>query len=514
MPSFLASKDNSKPTGQQQFIETADPGLVGIRDDLIIADGEKDITGFVWYLSLVAGISGFLYGWDTAVVGGALANIGDALGHNLDSVEQEWAVASLSAGAIVGTLIGGSFSDKIGRKGVLIIGDVLFLLGGILICASYSLAQFIVAPSMHRGRIVAVQSVMITGGQLCAYAVSAGLENIYGGWRILFALSLPFALGQGIAMHWLPETPRFAVLSGKIDGARKTLGRIYPKASEEQLDMKLKVIELATEVSVSLKRKHPSIMGRIYAVCTTPQYLRCTVCAAVVFLGQQLSGWNSFLYYSSTLFGAAGFTNTSAVGILVAGINCIFTVFSMFTMDRIGRRRMFLIGVPIMAFSLVIAAVAFHFMTMSTAGKLLDGQDYPKKWVGLMLGMMCFFIVGYAPSLGTIAYTTIELIPLEVRGIGSSIAVTFQWGGNLIISSTFLTMLNSLGAAGTYGLFAGFCFLTFVFIYFAYPESAGLTLEETGTLFNDGFGVKKADQIRHAKANKRDLEGAGSVDDK
>lgn len=263
---------------------------------------------------------------------------------------------------------------------------------------------------MHRGRIVAVQSVLITGGQLCAYAVSAGLENINNGWRILFALSLPFALGQGIAMHWLPETPRFAVLVGNMDAARKTLSQIYPKASEEQLDMKLKAIELATEVSVSLKKKHPTLVGRIYAVLTTPSYLRCTTCAAVVFLGQQLSGWNSFLYYSSTLFGAAGFSNTSAVGIMVAGINCIFTVVSMFVMDRVGRRRMFLIGVPIMSFALVIAAIAFHYMTLSTGGKLLDGQDYPTKWVGLMLGMMCFFIVGYAPSLGTIAYTTIELI--------------------------------------------------------------------------------------------------------
>lgn len=150
---------------------------------------------------------------------------------------------------------------------------------------------------------------MITGGQLCAYAVSAGLENVNHGWRILFALSLPFALGQGIAMHWLPETPRFAVLSGNVEGARKTLGRIYPKASEEQIDMKLKVIELATEVSVSLKKKHPSIAGRMYAVCTTPQYLRCTVCAAVVFLGKLNS--DPSLSLALPLFGALSFLPAS-----------------------------------------------------------------------------------------------------------------------------------------------------------------------------------------------------------
>lgn len=171
---------------------------------------------------------------------------------------------------------------------------------------------------------------MITGGQLAAYAVSAGLNNVHNGWRILFALSLPFAIGQGIGMHWLPETPRFAVLSGKTSDAEATLARIYPKATPEQLQLKLKAIALATEVSTLLKRKHPSLVGRIYAVCSTPRYLRCTVCAAVVFLGsslfvssrvlradecpagQQLSGWNSFLYYSNKLFGAAGFHNVRA----------------------------------------------------------------------------------------------------------------------------------------------------------------------------------------------------------
>lgn len=126
---------------------------------------------------------------------------------------------------------------------------------------------------------------MITGGQLCAYAVSAGLENVNNGWRILFALALPFALGQGIGMHWLPETPRFAILVGDFEGAEKTLKRIYPKATPDQLQLKLKAIALATEVSTSLKKKHPSLIGRFWAVCSTPQYLRCTFCAAMVFLG-------------------------------------------------------------------------------------------------------------------------------------------------------------------------------------------------------------------------------------
>ncbi|GAA5919280.1 hypothetical protein JCM6882_008668 [Rhodosporidiobolus microsporus] len=466
-----------------------------------------------------AGISGFLYGWDTAVVGGALANIGDALGHELNHVEEEWAVASLSAGGIVGTFVGGIFSDKIGRKKVLMIGDALFTLGGILIAASYSLPQFVVgrvakgggagiativgavylgevAPSYHRGRLISVQSIMITAGQLIAYAVSAGLEDVNHGWRILFALSLPFSIGQGIAMHWLPESPRFAVISGRADLARGALSRIYAQATPEQLDLKLKAISLAAEASDALRKTHPSLLARLSIVVTTPRYIRCVTCAAVIFLGQQLSGWNSFLYYSSTIFGATGFSNTSSIGVLISGINAIFTILSMFTLDRLGRRRWLLLGLPTMIVALIIAAVAFHYMTQSTGGMLVDGADYPMRWVGLMIGMMCLFIVGYAPSLGTLAYSTVELIPLEVRGIGSAMGVTFQWIGNLIISATFLTMLNGIGPSGAYGVFAGLCAATLLFVIFCYPESSGLSLEQTGLLFTDGFGVRKAEIMR------------------
>lgn len=127
---------------------------------------------------------------------------------------------------------------------------------------------------------------MITLGQVIAYAISAGLESVHHGWRILFAISIPFAICQGIAMHWMPETPRFSVLHDRLDEAETTLRRIYPKASVHELSLKLKAIALATEVSTSLKRKHPSLAGRLYAVCTTPTYVRCVVCAAVVFLGK------------------------------------------------------------------------------------------------------------------------------------------------------------------------------------------------------------------------------------
>ena len=169
-----------------------------------------------------------------------------------------------------------------------------------------------VAPTKLRGRLIAIQSVMITGGQLVAYAVSAGLNDVFNGWRILFGLSLPFAIGQGIAMHWLPESPRFMLLQGKVGDATKVLRQIYPKATEQELDLKLKAIALMVEVSTALKKKHPSLLGRLRAVFTTGTYVRCVLCASIVFFGQQLSGWNTLLYYSDVIFGSAGFDNVSS----------------------------------------------------------------------------------------------------------------------------------------------------------------------------------------------------------
>jgi SP family myo-inositol transporter-like MFS transporter 13 len=304
---------------------------------------------------------------------------------------------------------------------------------------------------------------------------------------------------------------------------------------------------------------------------------------------------------------------TSAVGILVAGLNCVFTVFSMLYMDRvrqlltvgkeweaylfflqIGRRRMFLICGPIVGalllspsareerwplpsqtvISLVVASVAFHMMTESTGGKLLDGVDYPKQWVGLMLGMRAFTVFSLRASLGGwlfppclqsvcssqamprpsehlltprsssfVGRFVLSLLPpladlfssltaLEVRGIGSSIATSCQWGGNTLVGATFLSLLNGVGAAGTYAIYAGFglCVypsflshailladllpippptswrLTFTFIYFCYPETSGLTLEQVGHLFDDSFGVKAAQRMRQSRLSSADVE--------
>ncbi|KAI5476101.1 MFS transporter, SP family, arabinose:H+ symporter [Pseudohyphozyma bogoriensis] len=454
-----------------------------------------------------------------ATMRGALANLGTAIGGKVLTDNEHEAMGGRQS-------FRGSRArpaHSIGRKPVLIIGDACFIIGAVLFCSSFHYIQLVVgrivmgfgvgiaavvcavyigelAPTKVRGRLVAIQSVMITGGQCVAYAVSAGLEDVHNGWRILFAIGIPFALVQGVAMHFLPESPRYDVVVGRQDRALKTLSNIYKTATPEEVALKLKAIQLSADVSNSLKVAHPSLLKRLQILVFTGRYFRCVLASTGLFIFQQLSGWNTLLYYSSTLFGAVGFNNSSAVGILVAGVNALMSVVSMFTMDPIGRRRIFLMGVPVMVIALAIASVAFYEMTKISDGQLVVemANEYSKKYVGLMLGMMVLFIVGYAPSLGTIPYTSIELIPLEVRGMGSAIAISFQWAANTLLSCTYLSLMNAIGPAGSYGLYGGITFLGLIFIYFTYPEPSGLTLEETATLFDEGFGVKKAQRLRAA----------------
>ncbi|KAI5478747.1 MFS transporter, SP family, arabinose:H+ symporter [Pseudohyphozyma bogoriensis] len=522
---FFARKDNVKANGAPEFIEHS-LGEAGVVDETsIVVEGEDKINGYTWYLAFIAGLSGFLFGWDTAVIGGALGNIGTALDNKvLTSAESEWAVASLSCGALIGAVAGGIYADIVGRKPVLIAGDVCFILGAVLICASFSFIQFTVgrvvmglgvgiaavictmylselAPTKVRGRLVATQAVMVTLGQMIAYAVAAGLDNVHNGWRILFGLSIPLALIQAGGMHFLPESPRHDVVTGRHDRATKTLSQVYRNATPEQIELKLKVMQLSADISNSLKVAHPSIFERLRILLTTGRYRRCVTITVTLFVVQQLCGFNTLLYYSSTLFGAAGFSNSSAVGILVAGVNALMSVVSMFTVDRVGRRRYFLIGLPIMIIALVIASISFYKMTIISSGELVQDPaiKYPQNWTGLMVGMFVLFIIGYAPAIGSLPYTAIELIPLEIRGLGAAITTGSQWAGNIVISATYLSLLHSpLRAYGLYGVYAGICLLGLIFVIFCYPEASGLSLEETSTLFEEGFGVRKAQRLRAA----------------
>ncbi|KAK4702327.1 hypothetical protein P7C70_g3894, partial [Phenoliferia sp. Uapishka_3] len=246
-------------------------------------------------------------------------------------------------------------------------------------------------------------------------------------------------------------------------------GKVLDSVEKEWCD----IIQATVSVSEAFNARHPTMLGRLRAIAQNGSYFRPIIVSSVLFLACQLGGVNSLMYYSGTLFAAAGLKNSNAVSIAVAATNFVSTTLGVIFLDKVGRRRTYLIGAPICIAALCFSSMCFHFMTVSTGGKLdtnLDsGVTYPNNWVIGMIMCLIIYLFGFAPSLGTIPYTSIELLPLEVRSIGTAIGVSWQWIGNIVMSSTFLTIMNKAGPAATFGIYAVVILIALTFVIFCYP---------------------------------------------
>lgn len=408
----------------------------------------------------------------------SLVSIGTDLGHVLSAVEKEWISASTSVGALLGALSSGALADKIGRKWVLFVGDIWFFLGALIICTGFSVPQVIVgrlilglgvgtaaavapvyigelAPTRFRGAMVTIQSIAITGGQFFSYCVGIPLTG-RNGWRIQFAIGVIPAIAQGAAIHYLPESPRYDLLRGRREAALKTIRRCYKGASEHYISIKFAALEEFVGVSSAFQAKY-SLPQRIKLIFTRSQYGKPAITALGIGIFQQLCGFNSLMYYSATIFSMAGFDNPTATGLIVSGTNFFWTIVAMFILDKIGKRRILLCTYPGMVLGLALAAIAFYNMTASTGHRLVEGSVYPAQWSNMMLGSMVIFISFYATGSGNITWTVSELFPLEMRGLGASILAGGIWAANIVISATFLTMMNAIGPMPTFSTYAGIC---------------------------------------------------------
>lgn len=220
------------------------------------------------------------------------------------------------------------------------------------------------------------------------------------------------------------------------------------------------------------------------------------------------------MYYSATLFSLVGFNKPTAVSIVVGGTNFLFTLLSMFIIDKVGRRRILLITVIGMvctylsvllsrdvadlapqSLSMAVTAVAFNWIPVTKDLSLQEGATV--NWAGtLVLVMIIVYVAFFAGGVATIGWVGTELLPFEVRALGTMMNTVTCWGCNIIIASTFLSMMKGMTPSGAFGFYAGICFVGWVFVIFCYPEVKGLALEDVRTVFEDGFGVKRARQMQ------------------
>ncbi|KAB8223459.1 general substrate transporter [Aspergillus novoparasiticus] len=476
------------------------------------------VSMFVWLVAFTASIAGMLFGYDTGIISAVLVYIHDGLDHRmLTSNEKELITSLCSGGAFFGSILAGLTADKLGRKAAIYFGCALFTIGAVLQGAAYTIAQMAVgrvivgfgvgsaamvvplyiaevAPAKARGRLIGLNNMSITGGQVISYAIGAAFANVNHGWRYMVGLGALPALILAALMPFCPESPRHLVYNHRQEEARAVLRRIYGHPSDVQLASVLASISAACDEAREIN-EGATRWTKIKQLHTVPSNLRALISACGLMVISQLSGFNTLMYYSSTLFALVGFDNPTAVGIVVAGTNFIMTWVNMMVIDKMGRRRLLLSTAWGMSVGLIAIAVAFSFIPVD-----LDTLDLKSNSVSppaiVVLVFIIWFVIFYGVSVGNTAWMSTDFFPLEVRAMGTMWITCSSWGSNVIVSSTFLSMMKSMTPSGAFGFYAGICGVGYVLIYFFYPEVSGLSLEEIKEVFKHGFGVRYARNLR------------------
>ncbi|KAF4774628.1 myo-inositol transporter [Colletotrichum scovillei] len=467
---------------------------------------------FVWLCVAATAIGGMLFGYDTGVISGVLVVIGQDLDNkDLTHSEKELITAVTAAGALIGAVIAGITADKYGRKPAIWFASILFTIGALLQATSFTIAQMTVgrlvigfgvgsasmivplyiaeiSPARFRGRMISIDMIFLGAGSVLAYAFAAAFNTTAHGWRYMVGIGGVPSIILGILLFWCPESPRQLMFHGHRDDCIRVLRQIYPNGSEDEIADKVISIERGVNQAKVLNEEI-SLRKSVTSLFKVPANLRAVTSACGLMAAQQLCGFNTLMYYKSQgLFQIVGFSNPVAVGTVVAGTNFIFTVLSIFLIDRIGRRRILLWTMWGMPVCLAVAAIAFHWIPLDN-----NTLELTTKEVGwpatLVLVAMIMFVAFYAAGLGSMGTMMINI---------------FNWGPNIIVSSTFLSMMRGMTPSGTFGLYAGLSFLGWVFVIFCFPEAANMTLEEIRVVFEHGFGVRYAEEWR--KQRKLDVQ--------
>ena len=433
---------------------------------------------FVYLAASFAGLGGLLFGYDTGVISGAELFFKNDF--TLSTFALEVIVSGVLAGAAVGALGGGRLADIFGRRLLLIATAIIFAAGAVICAAATSLGMLIVgriivglgiglssgtvpvyisevSPADARGWTVSLFQLAITIGILLAYVVDYAFAKSEA-WRWMFGISLVPAAIFAIGMYFLPESPRWLVRHGDPTRARAILARIRATSN---VDAELKEIEQ----SFAQSEQHGNWRDLL-----SPTLRPALIVGIGLAIFQQVTGINTVIYYAPLIIQSAGVSSASGAILATAGIgavNVLMTIVSMWLIDRIGRRPLLLTGIAGMVVTLGVLGWAFHSNVRSEA----------LSWLAVI--SMMVYVASFAISLGPIFWLLIaEIYPLQVRSSSEGLAATFNWGSNLLVSLTFLTLLQGIGAPKTFWLY-GLCAIgAWIFSYSLVPETKGRTLEQ------------------------------------
>ncbi|EFS29819.1 sugar porter (SP) family MFS transporter [Bacteroides sp. D2] len=451
--------------------------------------------GYLIFLSVVAALGGFLFGYDTAVISGTIAQVTQLF--QLDTLQQGWYVGCALVGSIVGVLFAGILSDKLGRKLTMVISAVLFSTSalGCALCADFTQLVIyriiggvgigvvsIVSPlyiselavAQYRGRLVSLYQLAVTVGFLGAYLVNyqllAWAESgtqlsvdwlnkvfITEVWRGMLGMETLPAILFFIIIFFIPESPRWLIVRGKELKAINILEKIYNSITEAKSQLKetKSVLTSETKSEWSLLMKPGIFKAVIIGVC-------------IAILGQFM-GVNAVLYYGPSIFENAGLSGGDSLfyQVLVGLVNTLTTVLALVIIDKVGRKKLVYYGVSGMVVSLILIGLYFLFGDSLGVSSLF------------LLVFFLFYVFCCAVSICAVVFVLLsEMYPTKVRGLAMSIAGFALWIGTYLIGQLTPWMLQNLTPAGTFFLFALMCVPYMLIVWKLVPETTGKSLEE------------------------------------
>ncbi|WP_244226770.1 sugar porter family MFS transporter [Paenibacillus protaetiae] len=438
---------------------------------------------FVSLVSAIAAIGGLLFGFDTAVVSGAIGFLSDRF--DLSKFEEGWAVSSLIVGCVVGAGFSGMLSDRFGRKKVLIVAALLFIIGSIGSAipdtfSFYVIARMVgglgigitstlcplynaeIAPAKYRGRLVALNQLATVAGISLVYFVNSGIAgmgddawDVANAWRWMFGVGVVPGLLFMVLLFFVPESPRWLIKQGKSLEALNILLKIH---GEE--DARKEVLE----IKESFKQENSSLK-QIFS----PGLRVALIVGVVLAVLQQVTGINAVLYYAPEIFQSMGTgTDSSLVQTIFIGVvNVLFTILAIWLIDKVGRKLLLLVGSGLMTICLAVIGLAFH--TGHTTGPLV-------------LVFILIYVAAFAVSLGPVVWVVLsEIFPNRIRGRATAIASMALWAADYAVSQSFPPLLDSAGPAPTFWIFGVMGVITFFFTLRVVPETKGKSLEEIET---------------------------------
>lgn len=450
-------------------------------------------TTSYWYLALLACIGGFLFGYDTAVIGSVL----EFIPYELSDLALGYLVAGASLGAAVGALAAGPLTDRFGRKSLLIVDAAIFAIGSILSAVTINAEMLLIsrtliglavgadsaiatayiaefAPAKRRGQLSIIQQWMITVGILASYLVALLVFKVapqaaFGAdWRIILGLGAVPAVLAVVLRARMPESPRWLMSKGRYADTQKALGLLGIEVSEAE-------VRRTAEQSAELEGRNDQTKTQ-----WTRGVKRALMVVCVFFVFQQITGINIPFYYGPQLLSGFFENSSSDVQTAIAGlqaaailgaVNVVATYFAFRYIDKLGRRPLALAGYAGMAVFMLVAALGVAFLTGTP------------RVVVIMVGFS-FFITSFAFGVGGTGWLIQgEVFPTAVRGRAAAIGASVNWLANFVLIVSYPALNSAIGLAWVMVLFVALAVMAMVFVARFLPETKGLSVEEVVTMF-------------------------------